>query len=187
MKTHLPRFNERSYAHFVTTKTFQNRKVFTREHCCRILLENIEFYRNNLGFEIIGYVIMPDHVHLIVWWDVDEHKDLTISKVMQGIKSHSARQIVDYLYHRGRRGPLTSSKPRLGQGTQDTHYKKHAVRSEYPRRRMSEQKFKIWQPSFYDFNIYTEEKLYQKLNYLHYNPVRAGLADEPSDYPYSSY
>lgn len=175
MKIHLPRFNERSYAYFVTTKTFQNRRVFTREYCCRILLENIEFYRNKLGFKINGYVIMPDHLHLIVWWDVDEQKDLTISKVMHRIKGRSAKHLSDYFYP-GRQG-LHALPYSRGIQAPTTH--KNGIPTTHG--------IKIWQPSFYDFNIYTEEKLLEKLNYIHYNPVRAGLVDDPSSYPYSSY
>jgi len=44
----------------------------------------------------------------------------------------------------------------------------------------------IWQKSFYDLGIYSEEKWRQKLDYIHANPVRKGLVDDPSDYKFSS-
>lgn len=177
----LPRFNETSYGHFITTKTFDNKPIFRDDTCCLTLLENIDFYRGKLGFKFLGYVIMPDHFHCIIWWDVEKYRKLTISKIIQSIKSHSARQIVDYLYQSGRRGPLTSPPNNsLGQGTQATH-------GRYPRHRMSEQKYRIWQSSFYDFNIYSEEKMNEKLDYMHYNPVRAGLCKNSEDWPWSSY
>jgi hypothetical protein len=47
--------------------------------------------------------------------------------------------------------------------------------------------YKVWQDSFWEQNIYTEEFLKQKLNYIHLNPVRAGLCATAADYPYSSY
>lgn len=176
----LPKFNIPGHIHFVTTKTIGNKKIFKDNEYCGLLLKDIDFYRNKLGFKLFGYCLMPDHVHLIVWWDPDQYMDLTISKIIQGIKGHSARQIIDYLKNKGRRGPLTSSeKNRLGQGTQ-------ATRGFYPHRRMSEQQYKIWQPSFYDFNIYSEYKFEQKLNYIHNNPVKAGIVNEPCDYKYSS-
>jgi len=46
---------------------------------------------------------------------------------------------------------------------------------------------RFWQPGFYDFNIYNEEKLLEKLNYVHHNPVRAGLVLSPGAYKWSSY
>jgi len=45
---------------------------------------------------------------------------------------------------------------------------------------------RLWQPGFYDFNIYTEAKLLEKLEYMHSNPVRAGLSADPAAYPWSS-
>jgi hypothetical protein len=46
---------------------------------------------------------------------------------------------------------------------------------------------KVWQNSFWEQFIFTEKFLTEKLNYIHMNPVRAGLADDPVKYPYSSY
>ena len=47
-------------------------------------------------------------------------------------------------------------------------------------------KYKIWQTGFYDFNVFSPKKLHQKLNYIHYNPVKAGLCAEVEEYPFSS-
>ncbi|MFH1236048.1 MAG: transposase [Parcubacteria group bacterium] len=171
----LPRFNEVSYAHFVTTKTFRNKKIFNDTKCCDIALRDIDFYRKKLGFKLLGYCIVPDHLHLIVWWDVDKYFDLTISKVMHGIKGRSAKRISNYLLS-GRRGFHAPSLERQGikaLPTRDILYRQDTV--------------KIWQPSFYDFNIYTEQKLHQKLNYIHWNPARARLCAKPGDWPWSSY
>ena len=44
----------------------------------------------------------------------------------------------------------------------------------------------IWQPRYYDFNLYSEKKLREKLDYMHLNPVRAGLASDICDWPWSS-
>lgn len=44
----------------------------------------------------------------------------------------------------------------------------------------------VWQKSFYDFGIYSEEKCKQKLDYIHANPVRKGIVDDPIDYILSS-
>ena len=44
----------------------------------------------------------------------------------------------------------------------------------------------IWQPRYYDFNVWSERKLREKLDYMHGNPVSAGLAEEPTDWQFSS-
>lgn len=46
---------------------------------------------------------------------------------------------------------------------------------------------KVWQDSFWEQTIYTERFLKQKLNYIHLNPVRAGLVQSAEEYLYSSY
>ncbi len=46
---------------------------------------------------------------------------------------------------------------------------------------------KVWQDSYWDTNIYTDRFLRQKLNYIHRNPIRANLVEQPEDYVYSSY
>lgn len=49
-----------------------------------------------------------------------------------------------------------------------------------------EERETVWQPRYYDFNIYSETKVHEKLEYIHNNPVRAGLVKEICDWPWSS-
>jgi REP element-mobilizing transposase RayT len=107
MFKNLPKFNDQSYVHYVTAKTFDNHKYFRNRECCLILRNELDFYRGKLGFRLLGYVIMPDHLHCLIWWDADKFPELTISKIMQGIKSHSAKEISYYL-QTGRRKPSLS-------------------------------------------------------------------------------
>ncbi len=44
----------------------------------------------------------------------------------------------------------------------------------------------VWQKSFYDFVVYSEEKLGEKLNYIHANPVRKGIVKDLREYQFSS-
>ena len=52
-------------------------------------------------------------------------------------------------------------------------------------RRARERPF--WQARYYDFNVYTEAKRVEKLDYIHWNPVKRGLVDKPEDWLWSSY
>jgi len=135
---------------------------------------------------------MLDHLHLIVWWDVDENKVLTISKIIQSIKSHSAKEILNYL-NTGRRKPsLSPYSQAASEGSPLPSGYKWVDKGLVHTPAID----KIWQKSFYDFNIYSEEKLREKLNYIHWNlplrgitrrvTVRAGLCKKPEDWPWSS-
>jgi putative transposase len=45
---------------------------------------------------------------------------------------------------------------------------------------------RFWQPKYHAFAIYDEKKLAEKLDYMHLNPVRAGLVVRAMDWPWSS-
>jgi REP element-mobilizing transposase RayT len=177
-----PKFNIPGHAHFVTTKTFENKPLFNDIKCCEIVLKDIEFYRQKMEFSVLGYCLMPNHLHIILWWDVEKHGKLTVSKIIQAIKGHSAKEITYYL-KTGRRKPSLSPYSAASEGSRlprdykwVNHGQVHTPVND-----------KIWQPSFYDFNIYSEYKLRQKLDHVHWNPVHAGLCKNPEDWPWSSY
>jgi len=171
MFRNLPKFNEQDCIHFITTTTFHKNPYFSDDECCLILLEDLDYYRKYLGFNVLGYVIMPNHFHCLIFWDGEEHPELTISKIMQGIKGHSAVRIRDYVKTTGRLKPLLQPDESRG--------------SHLPHKRGL--KYQIWQKGFYDFNIYSEKKFIEKVNYIHKNPINAGLCKNPEDYRWSSY
>lgn len=176
------RFNIPGHIHFVTTKAFHNRPLFRDRKCCDFLIDDMVYYRRALGFRIFGYCIMPNHLHALIWWDVDEYPLLTISRIIQSIKSHTAKEIVYYLKTGGRKPSLSPYSNTASEGSQlPAGYQwidKGSVHTECVN--------KIWQKGFYDFNVYSNKKLEQKLNYIHDNPVRAGLVGKVVDYTYSS-
>ena len=162
----LPKFDDNSYAHFITTNTYNNYPYFKDEESCQIIVGELQFYSRKYGFALIGYVIIPDHLHLLVWWDKEEKPNLSISKVMNSIKTMTAKRIKRRLFYNGDikyMGRLTD----VGQ--------------------LTRRPFRLWQPGFYDFNIYSEEKFLEKLNYIHSNPVKAGLVSSPERCKWSSH
>ena len=53
-------------------------------------------------------------------------------------------------------------------------------------RKMSGRK-PFWQARYYDFNVWTERKRIEKLRYMHRNPVKRGLVENPEDWLWSSF
>ena len=88
-----------NHAYFITTVTSQRQRFFADNDNCNILLRVLRFYRYRLNFRIFGYVILPDHFHVVI--QVPENK--SISSIMHGIKRGSAFQINRNL---NRRGPV---------------------------------------------------------------------------------
>ena len=176
----LPKFDDNSYAHFITTNTYKHYPFFRDQRLSQILLEELGFYSGKLGFALIGYVIMPDHLHLLIWWSRDDKQLLDISKIMQVIKGATARRIIDLLRGRSEHllRPIAIKREQMLSPTRENVSPQYHIRSP---------KFRLWQPGFYDFNIFSDEKLLEKLNYIHNNPVSAGLVLSPDDYEWSSY
>ncbi len=50
-----------------------------------------------------------------------------------------------------------------------------------------ESTYRVWQRRFYDFNVWSESKRLEKLQYMHGNPVKRRLVENPADWPWSSW
>jgi putative transposase len=115
--------------------------------------------RKRYDFTLVGFVVMPEHVHLLM----GEPKKGIPSKVIQALKQSVSRR----LRNKNRRKNLPNQ---LWLG--------FAVAERDPR---------LWQRRFYDFNVWSYKKKIEKLRYMHFNPVKRGLVKDPKDWPWSSY
>ncbi|MGH9407409.1 MAG: hypothetical protein ACRD3D_16440 [Terriglobia bacterium] len=50
-----------------------------------------------------------------------------------------------------------------------------------------ESHYRLWQRRFYAFNVFSDEKLQEKLNYMYNNPVPRRLVSSPADWAWSSW
>ncbi len=149
--------------YFVTTTVINHARVFTEEKYCDILIQNIKHYRQKYQFKILGYVIMPSHFHWIV--EVEPARG-TISDVMRDIKKYSAWDIMDALKQSGEIDLLRMFK----------------AEAKY----ISDQRRKFWMKRFDDQVVRNAGMLRTKLEYIHDNPVKAGLVSSAEEYKYSS-
>ena len=133
--------------------------VFQKDELKRITCEAIDEARNSCGFLLFAYVIMPDHLHLLT----DSPKKP--SEVLRYIKGIISRRVIDYLKEQG----YEKSLQKLQQAEQKRGYR-----------------YSLWQSETNVFSIFSENVFMQKVNYIHQNPVRAGLVEEMNDYRWSS-
>jgi REP element-mobilizing transposase RayT len=159
----LPRFHIEGHIYYITTNVYNHLSIFARPSFVIPLIDSLNFYRHKYQFKLIGYVIMPDHIHLIIW-PVGQSQ---VDDMMRDYKKFTAVRLIRQAEVEGRKDWINAFK-QAGQETE---------RSEN----------KVWQDSYWDKNIYTERFLRQKINYIHRNPLRAKLVEKPEDYPYSSY
>jgi putative transposase len=102
---------------------------------------------------------MPEHVHLLL----SEPKKGNPSKVLQVLKQKVARA--------SRKRPKKSPLAQLP----------------LPFPRPNPEAPAFWQRRFYDFNVWSDKKLREKLDYMHRNPVQRKLVVHPKDWPWSSW
>ena len=149
--------------YYVTTVVHQRLKLFTQPAYIVPLYDSLHYYCSRYRCGLVGYVVMPDHIHLMLW----PHNTPDISAILRDFKTFTAKRIV-------RQAMVDQNDVLLA------HFcaaGEEVGRSEH----------KVWQDSFWESDVFSERFVRQKLNYMHRNPLRAGLVQQPEQYPYSSY
>ncbi len=141
------------YAHFLTFSVDHRRRLLDHDQPKRFILGILNDQLDRQQATSVGFVVMPDHVHAIVWFPERGQLSLFVHEW----KRRSSRLIRAW-YQAG-----------------DAAYFREAAHGD-----------RFWQPKYYAFAIYSRKKLEEKLNYMHANPVRAGLAKRPVDWWWSS-
>ena len=157
MPKRLHRYYGAGYSHFITTSCYRRLPFLGSSRHRDLCLKCLEQTRRCYGFAIIGYVVMPDHVHLLL----TEPQRANPSVVMQALKQSFARQLLRRLRKR-----LDAHQSSLWRDPLETGH--------------------IWQPRFYDFVVFSEHKRAEKLRYMPFNPVKRGLVLEPEQWRWSS-
>ncbi len=154
------RYNIPGSPHGLTFTCFKNRKYFDAHHFCKYFCNSVNLARIRHEFDVWAYVIMPEHVHLIVY---PRSFDYSISDILKGIKQSTSRKAINYLKINN------PEKLRL-----------HATG-------LKHHKYRFWQDGGgYDRVIRGAKELRRLIGYIHENPVRRGLVSDPFDWDYCS-
>jgi putative transposase len=159
MPSGLKRYYGKGHLHFITFSCHRRLPLLKTARARDIFVKELEKVRAAMGFRLLGYVVMPEHVHLLI----GEPPQGTPSTVLQKLKLRVARK-------------LRKRKRCMGLAQLPLPFE---AASESPRA--------FWQARFYDFNVYTQKKKIEKLNYMHANPVVRGLVNHPKDWSWSSW
>ena len=138
--------------HYITCSCYRRRAFLNSAHRRDLFLNIFEQVRYKYEFAVIGYVVMPEHFHLLI----SEPEESGVSTVMQVLKQRIAQQCLSKL-----RKDIN--------GVED---------GDLPA---------FWYLRSYDFNVFTEKKVVEKLRYIHRNPVKRGLVESPEQWIWSSY
>ena len=152
----LRRFYGSGDLHFVTFSCYRRRPYLGTVRARNCFVKILDEVRSRHGFALLGYVLMPEHVHLLI----GEPEQGNPSKVLQVVK-----QKVSQSLREGKTSSGSQMESTFASG--------------------SEAAPAFWQRRFYDFNVWSEKKLKEKLHYMHRNPVDRKLVQHPQDWPWS--
>ena len=157
--------------YFITTNIYQRSKIFNKDWACKLFIDVLNKCRLKYRFKLYGYVIIPDHVHLLIMPD----DKMNISEIIHRIKGNFAYQYIMARNHEGSatRGGLNHASKRVADPLWVGDHRIHIN--------------PIWQKSFYDHIIRNDLDFEEKLGYIHGNPIKHRLIDNLDNYPWSSY
>ncbi len=145
---------------FITTTCHDWLQLLMIGNSMQIVSESLNFYANKYEASILGYVLMPNHIHLIVYFLMGEDR----VGFIRDLKKYTSIKI---------RQEIELSKPSYLRAISYSYRKQH---------------YKIWQDRFDEVYLTSGKLVQTKLNYIHNNPLQNhwNLAKQPSDYLYSS-
>jgi len=146
-------YDDELQVHFVTFSCFRRRRLLDCDELKAVVLRVMVDQLPKQEAQCLGFVIMPDHVHAMVWFPAPK----SLSAFIRSWKQRSSFLIRRLL-------PMALPKYAAALTCRES----------------------IWQPRYFDFNVFSEKKLLEKLAYMHGNPVKAGLVDSPCDGTFSS-
>ena len=159
------KITEQDGIYFMTFQVVEWVDIFTRQIYRDIIIDSLRFCQKEKGLVVYAYVIMSNHVHIILQSETHQ-----LSKTLKEFKSYTAKQILEAV------GYNTESRRtwmRLVFKYAASHHKRNSIHQ-------------FWRHDNHPEIIFSNKFLDQKLNYIHQNPVKAGIVAKAEDYIYSS-
>ena len=157
--------------YFTTSTVIDWMDVFTRPTYKHIVIDSLRYCQENKGLEIYAWVLMTNHLHMIVGMSDYKSDKASIGDVLRDFKKFTSKGIVKAIVDNQQESRKEWLMDRCWfRGANDSKIKN----------------YKFWQDGSYIETIYTYEFLVEKLNYIHNNPVRQEIVDRPEQYLYSS-
>jgi REP element-mobilizing transposase RayT len=153
-------------AYFITITTVNWVDIFTRLKQRYLIVNSINYCIEHKGLEVYAYCLMPSHLHMICRAD-DETK---LCDIIRDFKKFTSKKIIENIQE----GPESRREWILEMFAKACE---HLVR---------EQHYKVWQDGYHAEILESVRFTYQKLDYVHNNPVADKLVQHPEDYLFSS-
>jgi len=142
--------------------------IFTRKACSQILIDSFNYCIEHKGLILYAYVIMSSHIHLIA---AAKEGSTGLSAIVRDFKTFTSKRILAWI----KDNPKESRRAWL-----DMIFKYHGKYNS------NNNEYQVWKQHNRPMQCVTPWFTLQKLNYIHNNPVKARIVDQPQDYILSS-
>ena len=156
---------EQDRVYFVTFQIVEWVDVFTRKDYKDIIIDSFKYCQKNKRLVIFAYVIMSNHIHIILSSDKEE-----LSNTIRDLKRHISKTIIKFIE------VCNESRKEWMLKIFEKAASKHKRNDNY----------QVWTHKNHAELIYSNKFLQEKIDYIHFNPVRAGIVENPEEYIYSS-
>jgi putative transposase len=160
------KFHDQDELYFVTFAVINWIDLFIRQEYRQIMLDSWKYCKENKGLEIYGWCIMTSHVHMIIGSKKEklenimrDMKKYTSEKLRACIKAHPQESRREWMLWMMERAGLKNS---------------------------NNISFQLWRQDNHPLVMDNIQKMHYSLDYIHNNPVEAGIVEKPEDYLYSS-
>lgn len=156
---------DQSLPHFLTATIVDWVDIFSRKVYRDCVVECLDFCIKNKGMILYSYVIMSNHIHLIV-----QSEEGKLSDLIRDFKKFTAKIILEKI----------QTEP---ESRREWMLKRFKLATATHSRNKN---YQFWQLGNHTEEIYSEKFMWSKIDYIHFNPVRVGIVSYPQDYIYSS-
>ena len=153
--------------HYLTLTVVGWLDVFSRQEYRDMILDSLKYCQKEKGLVVNAYVVMSNHLHLIAY----AKEGFKLSAILRDFKKFTAKQIIQ---------AITNNPKESRTSWLLTHF------IEFGNLNKDNKTFQFWQRGNHPIELESPKWIYQKIDYIHLNPVRNGLVDYPEHYLYSS-
>ena len=163
-----PQYRVRNHEeiHFITFTVVDWVDIFIRPIYKDLIIDSLKYCQEHKGLQLYGYCLMSNHLHLLA----SATLPAKLPDIVRDFKKHTNKQIIK----------LIEQENESRRDWMLYRFKYHAKFNV----RISD--YKVWQDGYRAIECNTIELLEQKLDYIHQNPVKAQIVEEPQHYIYSS-
>ena len=159
-------FKDPDKLYFISFATVECVDIFTRPEYRDIIIESWKYCQANKGLDIYSWALMTNHIHMII----GSHKD-PLAAIVRDMKAYTSTRIHKVLSdhtHESRKDWMLELFTEAGKQNSNNN------------------KWQLWLQHNKPIEIVSPEMFYQKMEYIHRNPVKAGFVEHEEDWLYSS-